>query len=210
MVQSTASRRFDSPRYIGLRMSADEFLALPDDGFKYQVIGGVVVMSPSPTPHHQALLLEVCSQIRDFLKVQPIARVFPDIDVRFGADLVYRPDLVVVLNARLPKPLRRIDVAPDLIVEILSPGTASMDEQTKLADYERCGVREYWIVNPGEPLSVRALRLEGREAGAGVAGGAEAPGGAGRFVQAAAGGGRVLSSVLPGFGLDVEALRRIE
>jgi Uma2 family endonuclease len=187
MVQAIPTTPNTVPQYAGLRMSADAYLALPDDGFKYQVINGVVVMSPSPTPRHQMVLQEISGQLRDFLKSQPIARAFPDIDVRFGPDLVYRPDLVVIRKERLPRPLRRIDVVPDLIVEILSPGTQAMDQRTKLADYERLGVREYWIVSTDEPLTVRVLRLE-----------------SGRYAETA---GAPASAVLQGFTLNLEALR---
>jgi Uma2 family endonuclease len=173
---------------MGLRLSADEYLALPDDGFKYQVINGVVLMSPSPTPWHQLVQLEFATQLQLFFKAHPIARVFPDIDVRFAADLVYRPDLVVVLNERLPKPLRRIDVVPDLIVEILSPGSEAMDERTKLADYERFGVKEYWIVTPVEPFSIRVFRLH-----------------EGKLVESSS---NLTSNVLPGFRLDIESIKR--
>lgn len=189
MVQAAAPKRNDSPRYVGLRLSADEYLALPDDGFKYQVINGVVVMSPSPTPWHQSVQVELGTQLQNYLRSHPIARVFPDIDVRFAADLVYRPDLVVVLNERLPKPLRRIDVVPDLIVEILSPGSEAMDERTKLADYARFGVKEYWIVSPIDPVTVRVFRMLD-----------------GKLVQAPE--GTLDSAVLSGFRLDLESVRR--
>jgi Uma2 family endonuclease len=187
MVQAVPATQPGVPRYTGLRLSADEYLSLPDDGFRYQVINGVVVMSPSPTPRHQTVLHEISGQLRDFLKTRPIARVFPDIDVRFGPDLVYRPDLVVVRSDRLPKPLRRIDIVPDLIVEILSPGSEAMDQRTKRADYERLGVRDYWIVSLDEPLSVMALRLEN-----------------GRYVDVP---GSPASSILQGFSLNVDAIR---
>lgn len=193
MVQANPTRRAAAPQYAGLRLSADEFLALPDDGFKYQVINGVALMSPSPTPRHQGLLLELSGQFREYLRAHPVARMFPDIDVRFAPDLVYRPDIVVVRTERLPRPLLRIDVVPDLIVEIVSPGSESMDEQTKLADYQRFGVAEYWLVSPSEPLNIRILTLA-----------------AGQYVEAGAGlersGGRTQSVVLPGLTLDLRAI----
>jgi Uma2 family endonuclease len=184
MVNAAAQHREMAPQYTGLRLSADEYLALRDDGFKYQVINGVVVMSPSPTPRHQVVLSKLIVLIEAFLSKHPGARLFPDIDVRFGADLVYRPDLVVIRKDRLPKPLRRIDVVPDLIVEIVSPGSEALDQRTKRADYERLGVAEYWIVAVEGDVSVRMLRLE-----------------SGRYVESGS------SAVLPGFILDLDAVR---
>jgi Uma2 family endonuclease len=165
-------------------LSADEYLALRDDGFRYQVINGVVVMSPSPTPRHQAVLMAISAQVFGYLNRNPIARVFPDIDVRFGPDLVYRPDLVVIRTERLPKPLQRIDIVPDLIVEILSPGSEAMDQHTKKSDYERFGVREYWIVSLEGGVSVKMHRLD-----------------AGRYIEASD------STILSGFELDLNQVR---
>lgn len=189
MVQAAPLSRLRVPQYIGLRLSADEYLALPDDGFKYQVLNGIVVMSPSPTPWHQSLVGDIVTQLNTFFATHPVGRALPDVDVRFAPDLVYRPDLVVIRRARLPKRPKRIDIVPDLIVEIVSPGSEAMDLRTKLADYQRYGVTEYWIVSLVPGLSVRALTLVD-----------------GRYVELPE-TDRVASTVFEGFTLDVAALR---
>jgi Uma2 family endonuclease len=186
MVQAVPGTDRRAPQYIGLRLSADEYLSLPDDGFRYQLINGVVVRSPSPTPRHQSVIIELAGQVRDYLKGKPIGRVFAELDVRLAADLVYRPDLVFLRHSRIKKPLRRIDVAPDIVVEVLSPDSASMDLQTKLADYERHGVGEYWVVSLDSHIGVRLFQLEN-----------------GRFIEQR---GALASAVLPGFALDQKAL----
>lgn len=190
MVQAARPSRPCAPQYAGLRLSADKYLDLPDDGFKYQVLNGIVVVSPRPTPGHQLLLGELIGQLGVLTRRPPIARAYADIDVRFDFDLVYRPDIVVIRRDRIPKTPKRIDIVPDLIVEILSPGSEAMDQRTKFADYERYGVQEYWIVEVAPVLAVRAFTLTG-----------------GRYVERpAAIPGTVSSTAFPGFTLDVQAL----
>ena len=59
MARSVAVSEHIEAAYRGLRMSADEFLEIPDDGYNYELIDGVVMMSPSPSPQHQALATEL-------------------------------------------------------------------------------------------------------------------------------------------------------
>lgn len=192
MVQAVPARAPRAPQYLGLRLSADEYLALPDDGFKYQVINGVVVMSPRPTPRHQLVLSAINAQLFGYLESNPIATAFPEVDVRFAPDLVYCPDLVVLSAGKLANAARRIDAVPDLVIEVVSPGSESMDRRTKLADYERFGVTEYWIVSATDPVAVQVLRLHD-----------------GRFAEAPpAGSDRIESVAIKGFALDLARVRR--
>jgi Uma2 family endonuclease len=182
------------PQYAGLRMSADEFIELPHDGFKYELVEGVVVMSPSPGFEHQQFLFELAGQLHSFLRGNPIGRVLQDYDVRVTPMVVYEPDLVFVRKGRLAAPKYRINFPPDVVVEVLSSRTFRADLKTKREDYERFGVSEYWILDPID-RSELFLRLEG-----------------GRYVEvttpaegltAAA----FASRAIPGFVLDLSALR---
>jgi Uma2 family endonuclease len=109
---------------------------------------------------------------------------------------VYRPDLSAYTMGRLPDWVDRLEVAPDLIVEVLSPATRAMDLTTKRDDYERFGVRECWAIDPSD-ASVRCWAREGE-----------------RLVERARAmsqGGllrSVASDAIAGFVLDVAALRR--
>lgn len=179
-----------SPRYAGLRMTADEYLALEDDGFRYELIDGVVVMSPSPTPEHQDIRGEIEYQLRHHARQTHAGVVLSEVDVRLDTRLVYRPDLVFIRSDRVHKPLKRIDVAPDLVVEVLSPGTEVLDQKTKRDDYERFGVAEYWLVD-NEHRSVKFLRLL-----------------RGRFIEVNASHGRFVSEAVPGFELDLASMTK--
>ncbi len=73
-----------------------------------------------------------------------------------------QPDLVVVLNEKKDRiSASTIEVAPDIIVEILSPGTASYDRKIKMRLFERAGVNEYWIVDPIEETFEQYVLIEG-------------------------------------------------
>lgn len=186
-----ADRGESVPLYAGLRLTADEYLALPDDGFKYELLDGVVVISPSPIPQHQRLLFQISGQLFVYLSDHPVGEVFPETDVRFADRLVYRPELVFYRAERIPRPLPRLETVPDLLVEVLSPSTETLDQRTKRGDYERFGVGEYWIVDPRRQ-SVLFLRLRDRV-----------------FVEVKPDGDRFTSEAVPGFVLDLAALRRV-
>ena len=125
--------------------------ALPDDGNRYEVINGLLYMTTAPSSFHQWISKQLMRYVgipgEDASLVYafsaPIGVVMP------GCDPV-QPDFVLVRvsNAAIIRD-RRIMGAPDLIVEILSPGTAKYDAQVKLPAYARAGVPEYAIVDPG-------------------------------------------------------------
>lgn len=180
------------PRYAGLRMSADEYLALPDDGFRYEVIDGVVIMAPRPKPRHQLVLRRLSRQLERFLDHHPIGEFLPQVDVCLGDDLVCTPDLAFFRSERFPTVPERIDTVPDLVVEILSPSTEARDLNTKMIDYERFGVAEYWVIDPIR----KAVRVFVR-------------GNAGAFEEQTIENERFLSRAVPGFVLDVADLKAV-
>lgn len=180
--------------FAGLRMSADEFLRLPDDGQFYELIDGVVQVSPSPTPEHQAAMIEITGQLFKYLEARPLGRVFAELDVHLGqgpggGDLVYRPEVIFVSADRVRKMRKRIVGAPELVVEVISQGSRRLDSQTKKQDYERCGVVEYWLVDPARE-SIRFYRRKGR-----------------KFAEVRVSGDTFKSMAVPGFVLDVARVR---
>jgi len=189
MVVRTASLDHDA-RYLGLRMTADEFLELPESPIHYELANGVVVMSPSPSPPHQRIVRELLLQIAAYLDTHALGEVLPDIDVKLRDDLVYRPDIVFLNQEKAARVGERVTEPPDLVVEIISPSSRSYDSKTKRADYEAAGVAEYWLIDP-ERKSMTFLVLEG-----------------GAYREAAASGERYASKVLPGFQLDLARIHR--
>jgi len=146
-------------RYNGLRMTAEEYLQLPVDGQRYELVDGVVIMTPSPLPEHQEIAALVTHLLISQLASAPGARVIPDVDVRLRENLVYRPDIVAFRPGVLPRG-RRIDFAPNLVVEIISPSSVASDWVTKRRDYEAAGVAEYLLIDPQQRRIV-LFRLRG-------------------------------------------------
>jgi Uma2 family endonuclease len=183
------------PQHIGLRLTADEYFDLPDDGFRYELVDGVAVMTPSPLPIHQYVAEEIAFQLHAFLETNPIGWVLREVDVQLGGDqahqpLVYRPDIVVYMKARLPNLPPRLDVAPDLIVEVISPASRRFDHETKKADYQRCGVSEYWLIDP-HLKTMTFYRLEG-----------------GQYVETKPEQDKLASQVLGPFQLDLKRITK--
>lgn len=132
-----------------------EYLTWPDD-VRYELIDGVAyLMAPAPTLDHQDIVGEVFRQLANALLDNPCRAYVSPVDVRLPKgdeaneqiDTVVQPDVLVVCDASKTD-RRGVRGAPDLAVEVLSPGTASHDQVRKLRIYERAGVREYWLVHP--------------------------------------------------------------
>lgn len=176
--------------YHGLRMTADEYLALAETPERYELFEGTVMMSPSPTPKHQELIVEILHQLRSWDRSKRALRFFPDTDVRLDSGRVYRPDISVYLRSRLPELPDRLVTQPDLVIEILSAAPKVIDLITKRDDYERFGVAEYWVVDPAD-LRVRAWSREQSH-----------------LVERAVTADSVASTSLIGFALNIAELRR--
>ena len=141
-----------------------------DDDERWELIDGVPYnMTPAPRVAHQRILGEMYLQFGNWLKGKLCQVFIAPFDVRLPeaeepddlVETVVQPDLLVICDKK------KLDDAgcrgaPDLIVEILSPGTAGKDLKEKFSRYERAGVREYWIVDPlGKTVQVYRLGQNG-------------------------------------------------
>ncbi len=141
----------------------EDYLRLPDDGWRYEVLKGALHLSPAPAPRHQAVLYNLTVLSAIFLQAHPIGRVyFAPIDVLLPGDLAspVQPDLVFLRNERRGLVSERaIEGAPDLIVEVLSPSNWLDDRRTKFEIYAEAGVEEYWLLDPRQKtVEVFALK----------------------------------------------------
>jgi Uma2 family endonuclease len=181
------------PEYglAGLRMRADEYLAIGETQERYELIDGVVVMSPSPRPRHWKVLHEIARQFDAFVERGGVADVYGETDLKLHDMAVFRPDLCVFVRPT-PKPFPdRLTEAPDLVVEILSPGAEARDFITKRDEYEKRGVKEYWVIDPNGGR-VRAWHLERS-----------------RLVESLVEGDSLASAGVPGFTLDLGRIVRL-
>lgn len=125
------------------------YAALPDDGKQYEVVQGVLMMSPAPEIPHRGIVEEINAYLREhvFLKRRGLVLTGP-VDVELAIGTVVQPDVLVVLKEHLNRVQeKRVRGVPDLAVEVISPSSATYDRLVKYSVYERAGVPEYWLVN---------------------------------------------------------------
>lgn len=174
-------------------MTVDDLEAIPEDGNLYELIGGEIFMSCAPGITHQRVLLNLIIKCSSYLAQNPVGELLPGPGVIFDKHNSVIPDLVFVSNAQRSKLIgqERLTWAPDLAIEILSPGAENerRDLKLKAEMYFSFGVREYWIVNP-QNQTARILRGESS------------------FETLILGAGDEISSpgILPGFSLKVGSI----
>jgi Uma2 family endonuclease len=157
-----ASDRVSPPR-PGVKLTYDDFLLFPDDGLRHELIDGEHYVTPSSNMSHQRVSGRLHLTIGSYLRANPIGELFyAPFDVVFSRFDVVEPDLLYLSNARAAEALteKNVQGVPNLVVEILSKGTRKRDETIKRRLYERSGVDEYWVVDPGA-ASIRVCRLAG-------------------------------------------------
>lgn len=142
----------------------DDYAAIPEDGKRYEIVNGVLYMSPSPSWSHQEIIGEIFAHLRTYLRTTELGGVFmAPIDVELAPNTVFQTDVVVLLKTSHKKlKERHIVGAPDLAVEVVSPTSETHDRHRKIAAYARAGVPEYWIVDP-DSRTVEVLFLESGE-----------------------------------------------
>lgn len=127
--------------------TVEDYMKL-DDGRRYELIGGELIMVPRPRYKYQKIAGRIFMKIESFLEENPIGEVVQEVDVCLG-DEVVAPDVLFISRDRLDI-IGELNVqgAPDLVIEILSPATASYDKKQKSRLYFKHGVKEYWLVDP--------------------------------------------------------------
>jgi len=154
------------PASPGLKLTYDDFVLFPDDGKRHELIDGEHYVTPSPNMRHQQISMNLVLLIGNWLEQQPRGRLFhAPFDVVFSKYDVVEPDLLYVSNERstvLTAP--NVQGAPDLVIEIGSPGTRKRDETIKRNLYGRSGVTEYWFVDPDIDV-IRVYRPSGEAFG---------------------------------------------
>lgn len=131
------------------RYTYGDYARLPE-GAPYQLIDGFLIKHPSPTPYHQRLSSRLQHALWEYVLERHCGEVLnAPLDVYLAEDQTFQPDIIFISNERqgiVGK--KKIEGAPDLVMEILSPSTARYDVHEKKRAYEESGVREYWIIDP--------------------------------------------------------------
>jgi Uma2 family endonuclease len=132
-----------------LRFTYEDYVLLPEDG-RYEVIDGELFLTPAPTPFHQLVKSRIERLLQDHVESAELGIVLDaPCDVVLSRFDVLQPDIFFVSAERRSVIGEKfISDAPDLVVEVLSPGTRKRDRIFKAKRYARFGVREMWIADP--------------------------------------------------------------
>ncbi len=146
-------------------LTYDDYLHLPNDGKRYEILEGEIFVSPSPATKHQIVSANLLSILHQYVHKHKLGQVLAaPMDVVLSRTNVVQPDLLFVSKARKNIVTEKnIQGAPDLIVEIVSETSAEQDRTTKKQIYARHGVKEYWLIDPDtETLEVYKLDAKAR------------------------------------------------
>ncbi|HET7285935.1 MAG TPA: Uma2 family endonuclease [Pyrinomonadaceae bacterium] len=146
-------------------LTTADWEAMPHgDGNRYEIIEGELFVSCSPGLTHQRVTANLITLFVIFFRENPIAEWVPATGVVFSKHSAVIPDLVVFLDKKSDAIITgdRLTGPPDLVIEILSPGSANIrrDRMVKLQLYSKHAVPEYWIIDPGN-LAVEQYVLHG-------------------------------------------------
>ncbi|MFC0211684.1 Uma2 family endonuclease [Paenibacillus chartarius] len=138
----------------------EAYAAMPEDGNRYEIVDGILeLMSPGPALPHQSVSAELEYLLNSSCRSEYMIFHAP-LDLILSPTDMRQPDVMIVHRSRQHILTNRgIEGPPDVIAEILSPGSKRRDRLSKAATYAKYGVEEYWIVDPdGESLEQYMLR----------------------------------------------------
>lgn len=140
----------------GRALTVADLDTMPDDGHRYELIDGTLLVTPAPSVRHQRASMRL-SVLLDSMCPPQLEVFAAPLDVVLGPNTGVQPDLLVARREDLTD--NNLPTAPLLAVEILSPSTRLVDLNLKRAAFERAGVASYWVVDPEAPrLTVWELR----------------------------------------------------
>lgn len=153
-----------------IKFTYEDYKNLPESETKrYELLGGELVMVPSPSTYHQRVSRRLAFVLESFVRERRLGEVFDaPLDVVLGKEderEVVQPDIFFIFKERAEIITEEeIQGAPDLVIEIISLGTEDRDRHYKKTVYARHGVKEYWIVDPkSKMVEVYRLGEEGFE-----------------------------------------------
>jgi Uma2 family endonuclease len=136
-----------------------DYFRLPESNRIIELSEGRLIISPSPTAQHQRVSIRLTFLLTNYVFPRKLGElVTAPMDTRLYEGVVRQPDIEFMSNEHLDRITDKWGV-PDLVVEILSEGTAEIDKEDKYLEYQRAGVLEYWIVDPFKQ-SVEIYTLE--------------------------------------------------
>jgi Uma2 family endonuclease len=144
-----------------VKVTLEEYLALPETTLPHELVEGELRVTAAPSPWHQAVLNRIARALEDFIEPRGLGLVFRapvDVILDAGTGLALQPDIVFIRHERSGIVGERIGGAPDLVVEVLSPGTRDYDRTEKSARYAAARVVEYWLADlENQTIEIRRL-----------------------------------------------------
>jgi Uma2 family endonuclease len=144
------------------KVTLAEYLALPETNIPHELVDGKLRVTAAPSPWHQKVLNRIARALEDFVEPRNLGFVFRapvDVVLDPAAPLALQPDIVYIRRDRAAIVRERIEGVPDLVVEILSPGTREYDRTEKSARYAAARVTEYWLADL-ETQTIEIRRLD--------------------------------------------------
>ena len=145
------------------RLTVQDYLAIPEeDENRYELIDGELYMVPGPSWEHQSNSYNLAFTLGGFVSQNRLGIIrYSPLDMYLSDEDVFQPDIVFISNERLNIiQSDGLHGAPDLVIEVLSPGTERRDLVLKRERYEMFDVREYWLTDP-IAKTITVLRLRG-------------------------------------------------
>jgi Uma2 family endonuclease len=184
------------------KLTFEAYLALPEMKQRYEIVDGVLIMPPAPTPAHQWFLQRIFLRLHNFVEARHLGVVlFAPVDLLIQREPLRtrQPDILYLSAERTGvrglselQGLQFFEIPPDLVVEVLSPSNTRRDLEGKLEDYRKVGVLECWLVSPeAETIEVLSFLAEGT-----------------RVIDVFSIDGSLQSPVLPEFTLDLREVFR--
>lgn len=129
-------------------LTKDDLDRMPDDGHRYELIDGALLVTPAPAVRHQIVAANLNDLLRRACPAELLV-LFAPVDVVLATDTVLQPDLVVAEREAFGE--RDLPTAPLLAVEVLSSSTRRIDLMLKWSRLETAGCAAYWVVDPDTP-----------------------------------------------------------
>ena len=172
------------------KLTYEDYVGLPDDGRRYEILDGELEVSPAPAPRHQGVSRNLLVMLHTHVQERELGQVYQaPIDVILARTTIAQPDLVYVARGRESIITERaIEGPPDLVIEILSSWSVSRDRGKKAMLYAPFGIPHYWVLDP------RARLLDLYEVG---------ERGKYRLVARHEGAARLRPSLFPGLEIDL-------
>jgi len=171
-------------------LTFEYLLETPEDGNRYEILDGELIVSPAPSKLHQEILARLHLLVAGHVLAHNLGKVyFAPVDVRLFPHDIVQPDLLFIRADRLD--IYRdnpVEGPPDLVVEVISPSSRVRDTVRKARVYAAAGVLEYWLPDPAEHGFLLRVLHDGR------------------YEEIAPEGGCLRSTVLPDLVLNIEEL----